>query len=110
MRKQARKRKETKRSRIRIPKVALAKLSAVPVALLVVFLSYELSAALLDRPIRTIQIEGPFERVSALQIEAAIGDELERGFFTASLAEIQDRIVALPWVGSGRCTTSSWST
>ena len=98
MRKQARKRKETKRSRIRIPKVALAKLSAVPVALLVVFLSYELSAALLDRPIRTIKIEGPFERVSALQIEAAIGDELERGFFTASLAEIQDRIVALPWI------------
>src|SRR5690606_5483114 len=95
-----RKRKEKRRSRIRIriPRVALAKLSVVPGALLVVFLSYELSGALLDRPIRTIRIEGPFERVSALQIEAAIGDELERGFFSASLAEIHDRIVALPWI------------
>ncbi|HLT90655.1 MAG TPA: cell division protein FtsQ/DivIB [Woeseiaceae bacterium] len=100
MRRQARKRKEKRRSRIRIriPRVALAKLSVVPGALLVVFLSYELSGALLDRPIRTIRIEGPFERVSALQIEAAIGDELERGFFSASLAEIHDRIVALPWI------------
>jgi cell division protein FtsQ len=81
-----------------MPRIAWAKLAAAPIALLVVFLSYELSAALLDRPIRTIRIEGPFERVSALQIEAAIGDELERGFFGASLAEIQDRIVALPWI------------
>lgn len=98
MRKQAKKRKERKRAKLKVPRIALAKLSAVPVALLVVFLSYELSAAMLDRPIRTIRIEGPFERVSALQIEAAIGEELERGFFTASLAEIQDRIAALPWI------------
>ena len=99
MRKQARKRKEKKkRAKLRLPRIPFAKLAAVPAAVLVVFLSYRLSAALLDRPIRTIAIDGPFERVSALQIEAAIGDELDRGFFSASLAEIQQRIVALPWI------------
>ncbi len=99
MRKQARKRKDKKkRAKLRLPRIPFAKLAAVPVALLVVFLSYRLSAALLDRPIRTIAIDGPFERVSALQIEAAIGGELDRGFFSASLAEIQRRIVALPWI------------
>lgn len=98
MHKQAKKRKQRKARKLRLPKIALAKLSVLPAAFLVVFLSYELSAALLDRPIRTITIDGPFERVSALQIEAAVGDELDRGFFSASLAEIQDRIVALPWI------------
>lgn len=98
MRKQARKRKEKKRAKLRMPRIPFAKLAAIPAALLVVFLSYQLSAALLDRPIRTIAIDGPFERVSALQIEAAVGDELDRGFFSASLAEIQKRIVALPWI------------
>lgn len=101
MRKQAKKKRQKKASKprkLRMPKLPLAKLAALPVAFLVVFLSYELSTALLDRPIRTIRIEGPFERVSALEIEAAIGDELERGFFSASLAEIQDRVVALSWI------------
>lgn len=98
MRKQAKKRKQRKPRKLRMPRLGLAKLSAVPAAFLVVFVSYELSAALLDRPIRTLSIEGPFERVSALQIEAAIGEELDRGFFSASLAQIQERVVALPWI------------
>jgi cell division protein FtsQ len=97
-RKQAKKRKQRRQRTVRLPKIAFAKMSAVSVAFLVVFLSYELSAALLDRPIRAIAIEGPFERVSALQIEAAIGDELKRGFVSANLSEIQERIVELPWI------------
>lgn len=97
-RKQAKKRKLKKPPKFRLPKIPFAKLSAVPLAALAIFLSYELSAALLDRPIRAITIEGPFERVSALQIEAAIGDELNRGFLSANLSVIQDRVVGLPWI------------
>jgi cell division protein FtsQ len=101
-RKQARRRRQKKARQWRLPKMRLARLSAklsvVPVAFLAVFLSYELSGALLDRPIRTLTIEGPFERVSALQIEAAIGNELERGFLSANLSIVQDRIVGLPWI------------
>lgn len=97
-RKQARKRKERKARKFRLPKIAFGRLSAVPVAFLAVFFCYEMSAALLDRPIRTIAIEGPFERVSALEIEAAIGDEVERGFVSADLEQIRERVAGLPWI------------
>ena len=64
----------------------------------VIFLSYQLSATLLDRPIRSITIEGPFQRVSALQIEEAISGALSDGFLSANLSEIQRQIVALSWI------------
>jgi len=53
---------------------------------------------MLDRPIRSIEINGPFQRVTALQIEEAISDELEDGFVSADLGGIQHRIVELPWI------------
>jgi cell division protein FtsQ len=85
-------------SKLRLPKIPFAKFSAISVAGLVIFFSYELSAALMDRPIRAITIEGPFERVSALQIEAAIGNELNRGFLSANLTVIQTRVAGLSWI------------
>ncbi|HEX2138972.1 MAG TPA: cell division protein FtsQ/DivIB [Woeseiaceae bacterium] len=97
-RKQAKKRKQRKARKFKLPKIAFGRLSAVPAAFLVVFLCYETSAALLDRPIRAIAIQGPFERVSALEIEAAIGDEVDRGFVSADLEEIQKRIAGLTWI------------
>lgn len=97
-RKQARKRKQRKLPKVRIPRIPFARISALAAALLVVVLSYEFSATLLDRPIRAITIDGPFERVSALQIEEAIGDELRHGFFSANLSLIRESIVALPWI------------
>jgi cell division protein FtsQ len=53
---------------------------------------------MLDRPIRSIEISGPFQRVTALQIEEAISDELEDGFVSADLAGIQQSIVEMPWI------------
>lgn len=97
-RKQARRRKQRKardwRAVIR-PAARVAKLTA---ALAVVALTYELSARLLDQPIRAITIDGPFQRVSALQIEEAIGAQLGGGFLSANLDRMRDRIVALPWI------------
>jgi cell division protein FtsQ len=97
-RKQAKRRKMKKAPRFRLPRVRLAKILTPIVALGFIFLSYQLSATLLDRPIRAITIEGPFQRVSALQIEEAIAGALSDGFLSANLAEIQQLIVALPWI------------
>lgn len=97
-RRQAKRRKkpsERKLPRFSLPVARIAKIAA---ALAIVLLSYEFSARLLDRPIRAITIDGPFQRVSALQVEEAISDELGQGFFSANLAQIQSRIVALPWI------------
>jgi cell division protein FtsQ len=101
-RKQAKKRKEKAVRRIRMPRIRFsriaARIAAIGAATAVILLCYEFSASLLDRPIRAITIEAPFQRVSALQIEEAINDELRHGFLSANLSLIQQRIVALPWI------------
>lgn len=53
---------------------------------------------LLDRPIRAIEIEAPFERVLADRIEAAAAGELPGGFLSVDLEGMRRRIAAIPWV------------
>lgn len=97
-RKQAKRRKQKKARQIRLPKLPLRGLSLLFVASAIVALSYRFSAAIIDRPIDAITIEGPFQRVTALQIEEAISSQLGTGFFSADLDAIQARIAALPWI------------
>jgi cell division protein FtsQ len=97
-RKQAKRRKQKKSRQVRIPRLPLRGLSVLLVAVAIVALSYRFSAAIIDRPIDAITIEGPFQRVTALQIEEAISAQLGAGFFSANLDVIQARIAALPWI------------
>lgn len=53
---------------------------------------------LLDRPIRQVIVQGPFERVSVLQIEAAVGELRNTGFLSVRLDAVRARIVAIDWV------------
>ena len=97
-RKQAKRRRQPKPRQwpsVKMPLAAIGKLAA---ALAVVALSYELSVRLLDQPIEAITVDGPFQRVSALQVEEAISDELGAGFLSASLGSIRNKIAALPWI------------
>lgn len=73
-------------------------------ALALIALSYELSARLLDQPIEAITVDGPFQRVTALQIEAAIGEQLSHGFLSANLKLIQSKVAALPWIDAASVT------
>jgi cell division protein FtsQ len=97
-RKQARRRKQNKAARFSLPRIRLGRVVAPVVAITAVLATYFLSASMLDRPIRSIEINGPFQRVTALQIEEAISDELEDGFVSADLAGIQKSIVEMPWI------------
>ena len=95
---QAKRRKQKKTRQFRIPGLPIRKLSVFLLAGAVIALCYQFSAELLNQPIRSITIEGPFQRASALQIEESISNELGAGFFAADLRIIQKRIVALPWI------------
>ena len=95
---QAKRRKQKKSRQIRLPSLPVRKLSVFLLGGAVIALCYQFSAVLLDQPIRSITIEGPFQRASALQIEESISPELGAGFFGANLKLIQNRIVALPWI------------
>ena len=97
-RKQARRKKQKKAPRFSMPRIRLAHFVAPMMAIGAVVATYYASASMLDRPIRSIEISGPFQRVTALQIEEAISDQLEDGFVSADLGDIQQDIVALPWI------------
>jgi cell division protein FtsQ len=56
------------------------------------------TAWLLERPISSVRVDGPFERVSAVQIEAAVTPYLEDGFLATNLGDLRRIIVRLPWV------------
>jgi cell division protein FtsQ len=97
-RKQARRHRQKKQTRLRMPKVRLSYIFAPLIAGAIVVATFQLSRTVLDRPIRSIEINGAFQRVTALQIEEAISDQLEQGFVSADLRRIQDQVVALPWI------------
>jgi cell division protein FtsQ len=97
-RKQARRKKQKKTSRMQMPKIRFKHIVAPPLAVAAVVATYYASASMLDRPIRSIEINGPFQRVTALQIEEAISTDLEDGFVSADLLDIQQQIIELPWI------------
>lgn len=102
VRKQAKRRKQKTTRRIDMPKIRIGKILAPLVAVGVVFATYQLSLTMLDREISSIEISGPFQRVTALHIEEAISEEIEAGFVGADIQRIQERIMALPWIDQAR--------
>ena len=101
-RKQAKRRKAKPERRLRMPAFPVRGIAVMTFAVAIVAIAYRFSAEALDRPITSITIDGPFQRVTALQIEEAIAGELGAGFFTANLASIRKRIVALAWIDDAR--------
>jgi cell division protein FtsQ len=57
---------------------------------------------LLDVPLRSIEMEAPFQRVTAMQIEAAMRGALTGGFLSVNLDQVQHALEALPWVDRAR--------
>lgn len=85
-----------------MPRIRIGKIVAPLMAFGIVFATYELSLKMLDREISSIEISGPFQRVTALHIEAAISDEIDAGFVGADIDSIREQIVALPWIDQAR--------
>jgi cell division protein FtsQ len=101
-RKQAKRRKQKKARKFKMPKIRVGRIIAPLVACGIIVATYQFTIAMLDRTISSIEISGPFQRVTALQIEEAISDEIEQGFIGADLDRIQARIVAMPWIDQAR--------
>jgi cell division protein FtsQ len=97
-RKQAKRRKQTKTKRFTLPSIPVARIVTPLVAIVIVLATYQLSGNLLDRSIESIAINGPFQRVTALQIEEAISTELDAGFLGADVGRMRELIQALPWI------------
>ena len=97
-RKQAKRRAKKVERKIQLPKLRLRRFLAPVLALAAIAATYELSTMLLDRQIDSLEISGPFQRVTALQIEEAISSEVEKGFLGADLGTMQAALVSLEWI------------
>jgi cell division protein FtsQ len=55
-------------------------------------------ALALDHPVSNLVVEGTFQRVTPIQVEAAVRDGLEQGFMSVDLSAVRARVQALDWV------------
>jgi cell division protein FtsQ len=103
-RKGNRRRVESRLSRLKLPTVnvswlrKLKLLAAVPVAIGVAYGAIRGAQLLLDQPVRNLVVEGTFQRVLPIQVEAALADSLDRGFLSVDLGELRERVLRLDWV------------
>src|SRR5690606_24095963 len=68
---------------------------AVCVAL---WLLFQLAQMLFEQPISAIELQGRFERVNPVDLEARLQANLGTGFFAADLGSVREQLEALPWV------------
>ena len=52
------------------------------------------------RPIRWLEIDGPFERVSAEQVRALLAPMVNGSFFTVNTRQMREKAGGMPWVAS----------
>jgi cell division protein FtsQ len=52
----------------------------------------------LDRPVEHVLVEGPFQRVSPPEIEAAVSESVRGGLATVDLDAVRERIERIEWV------------
>jgi cell division protein FtsQ len=103
-RKQNRRRPEPRAPWLKLPTIAPAwrrrvKLGlALPLTAVAFFGLARVAKAVLDQPVRNLVVEGTFQRVTPLQVQAAVADELKLGFLSLDLADLRARVKGLDWV------------
>ncbi len=99
-----RRRVESRVARLNLPALSAVWLRRLRVALalpLVVVALYGVGKGaqlVLDQPVRELVVEGTFQRVTPIQVEAAVAEALRAGFLTVDLGALRERVQALDWV------------
>lgn len=56
----------------------------------------------LDRPVGALVVEGTFQRVTAVQVQAAAASAFQGGFLSLDLAQVREKVAAIDWIDSVR--------
>lgn len=92
--------KQSRASNLRLclPALNWRTLVKVAPAVLVIALVCVGTAWVVGQPIDTVRVAGAFERVSTVQVEAALSPHLSGGFLSADLNLLQHKLIGLPWI------------
>jgi cell division protein FtsQ len=71
---------------------------APPLILLAALALLGAGRAAVDRPVEALIVEGTFQRVTPVQIEAALAEELEQRFLALDLDRLSQTVADLDWV------------
>ncbi len=91
-----------KTPRWRLPELDWARLGSTSLGALAVAALAAVLGVALDRPMRRVEVDGAFQRVSPLDVEQVVRTRLTGGFVTANLDALRHAIEALPWVDRAR--------
>jgi cell division protein FtsQ len=99
-----RRRVESRVARFKLPTLGAIWLRRLRTALVLPLAAVALYGAFkgiqlaLDQPVRNLVVEGTFQRVTPIQVEAAVAEGLEAGFMTVNLGVLRERVQQLDWV------------
>lgn len=88
--------------RLQLPAVEWHRAGRIAGAALALAALATLLAFGLDQPVRSIVIDGPFQRVSAVEVEQAARGALAGGFVSADLEVLRKAVESLAWVDRAR--------
>jgi len=103
-RKANRRRVESRLARLKLPSLGASwrrrlRLGLVPpLVALAAFGALRGAQALLDQPVQKLVVEGTFQRVTPIQVEAAVAPDLGHGFLSLDLSDLRSRVKTLDWV------------
>ena len=89
-------------SQFELPALEWTRAGRLAGALLALAAIATLLAIGLNQPVRSIVIDGPFQRVSAVEVEQAARGALKGGFVSANLDRLRNAVEALAWVDRAR--------
>jgi cell division protein FtsQ len=97
-----RNRRKSGSHRIELPKLEWSRAGRILGAIAALGALALLLALGLDQPVRSIVIDGPFQRVAAVEVEEAARGSLKGGFISADLDKLRKSVEALAWVDRAR--------
>jgi cell division protein FtsQ len=102
LRKRGRNRRKHAGRRFELPRLEWNGAGRVAAALAAVAALAGLLAVGLDQPLRSIVVDGPFQRVAAVEVQQAALGALRGGFVSADLDRVRAAVEALTWVDRAR--------
>lgn len=86
--------------RLRLPRITInwRALIVPPLVVMTLLVAAELGRGLLDRPVRALIVEGAFQRVTPVQVEAALDAAHGQSFFSLDLDALKDQVAAIDWI------------